>query len=378
MLFIHGLNTGGAETLVKNYALNFNRKKFDVVLLCLAHEKDSPYEEELKNNGVRMIVVQDSLPFKNSASFCKKVVNYLYSFVVVKRIIRSENPDILHTHLPINSFVKYAKPSRGTAIIHTVHSEPTRLWPKNNRKRQKDYRAAEWLVKYYGMRFIVLHEDMKAVVNRMFGVDNTVVLNNGVDVEKIRNPRSATAMRRELGIPKDAFVMGHIGRLLKVKNQSLLVDILASIGTQRKDSFLLMVGDGPDRNALISKLQEKGLEDRYLILSNRNDVSDLLNVMDVFVFPSLYEGIPLSLIEAQIAKKPCFISDRINPQATISNLVTRLPLEAGAENWAKAIVDYKKPERTVVNDTDWNIVNITKELEQLYCVLLEENTSGKQ
>ena len=74
-------------------------------------------------------------------------------------------------------------------IFHTVHNEPARLWPKNNRKRQKDFRAVKWLVKHYGMRFIVLHKEMKMTVNKMFGVDNTIVLNNGVDVERIRNPK---------------------------------------------------------------------------------------------------------------------------------------------------------------------------------------------
>ena len=377
MHFIHGLNTGGAETLVKNYMLNFNQSKYDVVLLCLNHEKDSPYEGDLRKNGIRMIFVQDGLPFKGSENFCKKVVDYLYSFVVVKRIIRSENPDILHTHLPINSFVKYAKPSHDTVIFHTVHNEPARLWPKNNRKRQKDFRAVKWLVKHYGMRFIVLHKEMKMTVNKMFGVDNTIVLNNGVDVERIRNPKSATAMRRELGIPKDAFVMGHVGRFSNEKNQSFLVDILENIIKEKENSFLLMVGDGPNKSTLIAKLQEKGLENRYLILSNRNDISDLLNLMDIFVFPSLYEGLPLSLIEAQIAKKPCFISDSINSQAIISNLVTGLSLGKGVGKWAKVILNYKRPTEIIVNDADWNIANITKQLEQIYRASLEEKAGGE-
>ena len=184
-------------------------------------------------------------------------------------------------------------------------------------------------------------------------------------------------MRRELGIPKDAFVMGHVGRFSNEKNQSFLVDILENIIKEKENSFLLMVGDGPNKSTLIAKLQEKGLENRYLILSNRNDISDLLNLMDIFVFPSLYEGLPLSLIEAQIAKKPCFISDSINSQAIISNLVTGLSLGKGVGKWAKVILNYKRPTEIIVNDADWNIANITKQLEQIYRASLEEKAGGE-
>ena len=157
-----------------------------------------------------------------------------------------------------------------------------------------------------------------------------------------------------------------------------MVDIFREVSKKNSDAFLLMIGDGSDKDEIMKKLDNSGLKKKYLILSNRDDVPDLLNAMDVFVFPSLYEGLPLSLIEAQIAKKPCFISDRIDDYAIISNLVTRLPLENGTKKWADAIMNYKKPKKVIVDDENWDIKKITKQLEQLYLDALAENQNGKK
>ena len=375
--FIHGLNTGGAETLVKNYMLNFG-EEFEVALLCLRHENDSPYEEELAKNEVRVVYVQDKLPFPKQANTFEKAANHFFEYWLVRKIIREEAPDVLHTHLPINRLVKFARPRKGTVIFHTVHNEPVKLWQKDNKKRQKDLRAARWLVRHYGMKFIVLHREMLGEVRKMFGVSDVVVLNNGVDVERIKNARSGEKMRKELGIPKEAFALGHIGRFSKVKNQVFLVDIFAEVAKKNKNAFLIMVGDGPDEDKTVEKLEKMGLGGRYLVLSNRNDVPDLLSVMDIFVFPSLYEGLPLSLIEAQIARKLCFISDRVNEYADISNLVTRLSLDDSAQRWAGAILTYRKPAKVTVDESSWDIREVTKKLEQIYLDALAEKRDGKK
>ena len=129
---------------------------------------------------------------------------------------------------------------------------------------------------------------------------------------------------------------------------------------------------------ITEELDVNGVSGKYLILSNRSDIPDLLNAMDVFVFPSLYEGLPLSLIEAQIARKPCFVSDTINEYVDISNLITRLSLKQSAEEWAEAIVNYKKPKKIIVNDDDWDIKKVTKQLEQIYLDALAEQENGKK
>lgn len=375
---IHGLSTGGAETLVKNYALYFDRNRFDIVLLCLKHEANSPYEIVLKDCGVNVLYIEDYLPFKKQSTIITKFISRVCEYLFVKKIIHKEMPDVIHSHLPINNYIKFAKPKPGTVIFHTIHSDPKQLWLCNNKKRTRDYNAARWLVKHYDMNFIVLHERMKKEVKEMFGVSDSIVLNNGVDVKKIKNTRPSNETRNELGIPGDGFVIGHVGRFSKVKNHGFLADVFSEIVKKNDGAFLLMIGDGPDKSKIVEKLDKFDLKGKYLIIDNRNDIPDLLNAMDVFVFPSLYEGLPLSLVEAQIARKPCFVSDTINEHAFISNLVVRLSLKQSARKWSDAILSYKEPKKIMVDEDNWDIKKITRKLEQVYLDVLLEKKDGEE
>ncbi len=375
MHFIHGLNTGGAETLVKDYLLNLDRKKFNISLLCLEHRKESPYEKILENDGIKIFYVEDYLIFKKNTNIIIKVINHFCRCIIVRKIIKKEAPDILHTHLSVNTFVKFARPKRETVILHTVHNEPRKIWFNNGVLRRLDLRAAKWLVKHYEMRFIVLHEKMKEEIDVLFGV-NSVVLNNGIDISKYKNLKNKNTVRLRLGIPEKSFVVGHIGRFAKQKNHDFLVEVFNEI--KNKDKFLLMVGDGHDAVRITDKLCKYGLDDQYLILSNRDDIPDILAAMDVFVFPSKHEGLPVSLVEVQEAKLSCFVSDVVSEHAVISNLVTMLPLDDGAKKWAGVIMKYKKPQRVVLNDREWDIKKITKQLENIYENALKEKNNGKK
>ena len=378
MHFIHGLNTGGAETLVKEYLLNFEKSKFDVILLCLKHENESPYEKELECNKIKVVYAQDYLPFKKQNLLFEKIVNRMCEYCVVRHIVRKEAPDILHTHLPLNAFVKFARPGCRTVIYHTVHNEPMVLWRKDDNGRRRDFKAAKWLVKKYGMRFIALHDRMRDEVNEMFGVSNTVVLNNGIDVSKFKWARSGDQVRGELKIPQNAFVVGHVGRFSEQKNHEFLVDVFADMKKKRKNAFLLMVGDGSEKKRIEEKLKKARLDDSYLILSNRSDMPDLMATMDIFVFPSRFEGVGVALIEAQEARLPCFVSDNASEYASISNLVVRLSLDDGVNKWTEAILSYGRPEKVIVEDGDWDIRKVVKKLERLYRDASAEKKNGKE
>ena len=121
--FIHGLNTGGAETLVKNYMLNIDHDCFDTVLLCLRHEKKSPYELILKKYGIKVLYVEDEMFLKNSSCIIG-ILARIYRYIIVRRILRRENPDIVHTHLIVNKYIKFARLRQKIVLFHTVHNDP--------------------------------------------------------------------------------------------------------------------------------------------------------------------------------------------------------------------------------------------------------------
>lgn len=366
MHVIHGLNTGGAETLVKEYVLGFNKDKFDVTLLCFEHIKESPYEKILKKNNIKVIYISDYMKYNNKKGILYKIINHFQKFILVKRIIRNENPEILHTHLPINRYIKFAKPKKKTKIFHTVHSAPKALWDFEIKARKKDFYAAKWLREKYNMTFICLHDEMKNEVNTMFNTNTSLVLNNGIDFSRFENAISKEEIRKKINIPNNAFVIGHVGRFSRVKNHTFIVDVFKEIYNKNRNSFLLLIGTGEEKEKIINKLNELKLNNNYLILENRTDIPDLLNAMDIFIFPSIYEGLGIALIEAQKMKLPCFISEGVPDGAIISNLVTKLSLDLPEHIWASKIIYYQKPKLVNLNDENWNIKKVINKLENIY------------
>lgn len=359
---IHGLTTGGAETLVKDYALKIDKEQFDIHIICL-NKMNTIYEEILEKAGVD-IVYLSNMP---NSSFFSKLFCLIKKYHRLRKIVHNEKPDILHTHLPINNLIKYSKPYRNTTIIHTVHNEPKILWNKKIR-RKIDFLAAKYLVKKYNMRFIVLHEEMRKEINEMFNVNNSIVLNNGIDFDRFdkNKIRDRDNFRNDLLIPKDAFVVGHIGRFNEQKNHRFLADIFYQIVKQKNNSYLLLIGDGEEKENIIHRLDDLGLKNKYLILSNRKDIPDLLNVMDAFVFPSIFEGLGIVLIEAQKMNVSCFVSEQVPSAATISNLVTKISLLKSAKEWANIIVKYKKPKKIEICGDEWDMNEVIKKLEKIY------------
>ncbi len=363
MHVIHGLNMGGAETLVKEYALKLDKSKFDLQILCFNHFNDSPYEEQLKNSNIKVLYVEDYQKYYNKRGLTYKIFNHYQRYFLIKKMIHKYNPDVLHTHLTINKFIKFASPKKGTKIFHTVHSEPKRYWPN---KKNKDYKAAKFLVKKYGMRFICLHDKMRMEINQIFNVNNSLILNNGIDLKRFKNVVNKEKMRESLNIANNSLVIGNVGRFSKVKNHDFIIEVFNEIYKQNKNSFLLLIGSGEEKENIISKINMYKLNNNCLLLENRTDVPDLLNAMDIFLFPSICEGLGIAVIEAQNASLPCFISNGVPSSAIISNLVTKIDLNDSYEFWANQILNYEKPQQIIINNEDWDIDKIVKKLESIY------------
>lgn len=370
--FIHGLNTGGAETLVKDYALGLDKSKYDVTILCYQHF-DSPYEGILEKAGVKVVYACDDMRFWGKKGVIPKVINHYQMYFEIKKKLHELKPDILHTHLTVNTYVKFAQLPKTVKMFHTVHSEPKALWNNKSRQRTRDYMSAKWLIKYRNQRMIVLHDAMKLEVDQLFGVNNSIVLNNGIDFMKFDYAKIRSEMRSELGIPQTGFVVGHVGRFSKAKNHGFLIKVFSEIYKHNKDAFLLMVGAGEEKERIKQLLENSPIKNSYMILSNRSDVADIMQAMDVFVFPSKFEGLGIVLIEAQKSGLPCFASDQVPSFAKVTNLVKFCSLNESAEDWAREILtirdsNYRKKmidQGGEVPNT-WDMKNVIRKLEQIY------------
>lgn len=166
-----------------------------------------------------------------------------------------------------------------------------------------------------------------------------VFLHNAVDLDVYcYDSQKRRKLREELHIGPEQLVVGHIGRFNYQKNHEFLIDIFSAIRSKRKDAMLLLVGDGEKKKEIVSKINRLGLAQNVILTGIRSDIPDLLSAMDVFVFPSFFEGMPNTIIEAQATGMPCVLSDAITKEAQITNLLKYLSLEESCEKWADVAI----------------------------------------
>lgn len=364
--FIHGFSMGGAETLTKEYCLKLDKEKFDVSVLCF-HRYHTPYEKILEEAGVNVVYASDHIKNYDKIAFRYpgRLLMLAKRWVFLKKYMRESKTDVLHLHMALSIYVLLANLSKKTKIIRTMHTEPKRRWNKSIGRRI-DLWATRRLMKKYSMQFITLHEDMKNEINEMFGVNNSVVLNNGIDFSRFEHALDKKTVRKQEGIPQDACVIGHVGRFNEVKNHRFLVEVFEKIHKKNQNTFLLLIGNGSTQKKIKDQLKAAGLEDCYKILSKRTDIPDLLNAMDKFVFPSTSEGLGIALIEAQKAGLACIASTAVPKAATVSNLVKQLDLEAGADVWAEEVSKICVDKVTYNGIEAWDLNKIVRSLEKLY------------
>jgi len=194
--------------------------------------------------------------------------------------------------------------------------------------------------------------------------------------EPFREPVDRAALRRELGIPEDALVVGHAGRFVEQKNHRFFVEIAAVLARTEPRSHFLLIGDGETRAATVAAVRAAGLEHRFHLTGTRTDAPRLMaGAMDAFLLPSLYEGLPFVLLEAQSAGLPCVFSGNIAEESdVIPALVHRVDLADSPARWANRIVLALSAPRPVtraqalaaMDRTTFNIANSVRDLENYY------------
>ena len=201
------------------------------------------------------------------------------------------------------------------------------------------------------------------------------VLNNAINTKQYRfDKEKRVQMRRSLGVSDDEFVIGHVGRFSPVKNHLFLLKVYKEILKEKK-SKLLMVGDGQLRKEIEQEIERLGIASNVILTGVRQDVCDLMQAMDVFVLPSLYEGLGIVGVEAQAAGLPCVFSENIPQEVILTNDAKRIALTTSMDEWAKQILEMRNKERTdtydVICRAGYDINNNVKKLEEYYLNLLK-------
>ena len=361
--FIGRIQDGGAETLVKDYALLLDKDKFDVVILCEDYKKDSKIYKTLVNNNINIVTMYEKSFFINKVLarlFGKRYVASLF-----KKAVDRIKPDIIHTHLELLEVLYYAKEKLdGIKLFFTCHNPPEMLIGD---KRPEERDACKYLLEHNDLQIIALHEDMAEEINRMFDIENTAVIRNAIDLDHFRNVDiTKQEKRKELGIPTDAYVIGQVGRFTYQKNPEFTVEVFSELLKKNDNSYLLLIGRGNQEEELRKQIRSLNIEDRVKLLISRQDIAELFKAMDVFVFPSRFEGFGIVLIEAQAAGLPCVISDNVPVQTYQSKNITVLSLNDDIGKWIDALLNPVGNIKSYGNIGDYDMKKEIKNLEKLY------------
>ena len=229
------------------------------------------------------------------------------------------------------------------------HNVPVRIAHSHNANQDRNlkYPIKLWYRRSIPQYATNLFACGKDAGDWMFSGAPYQIVNNAIDATAYTyDPEKRTELRQKLDL-RDELTIGHVGRFNPQKNHPFLLDIFASLLEKEPNAVLLLVGGGEDMPKMQAKAQALDIAKHVRFLGVRSDVADLMQAMDVFVFPSLYEGLPVTMVEAQSAGLPCLISDKIPPECIITKgLVDILPLSAGTETWSEKLLEKRDTPRT--------------------------------
>ena len=345
---------GGAESLIMNLYRNIDRNKvqFDFVV----HTKDKcDYEDEINALGGKIYRIEQISrhPIKNMIQL-KKI--FKDNKDIYQTIHRHTDSSIVFTDLLVaklmgikNRYVHShnTKVSKGK-IIHLFFRPVLNLLATRRFACSQD--AGKWL---FGSK------------------KDFTVIPNGIEIDKYKfNPKVRKEVRKELNIDDDEILIGHVGRFQNVKNHNFLIDIFYELQKDIK-SKLVLVGDGELQRTIKEKVKELKIENKVLFLGLRNDVNRILQGIDLFVFPSYYEGLPLTLIEAQASGLNILASDTITKQCNITGSIEFLSLNKGKLIWKQKILNMlennkRKLDITSLYENGFDSKETAKKLQLLY------------
>jgi glycosyltransferase involved in cell wall biosynthesis len=331
---VGSMNRGGAETWIMHVLRAVDRDRFDMVFLVHSFQPDG-YDDEIRALGAEVVL----------CPYPRNPLLYAVSFL---RSVRSTGKyDVVHSHLNhFSGFVLLLSRLSGIPIrIAHAHNNSQVLQASASLGRKIYYRLARALIlKYSTVGLAASQEAAIALFGENWRMDGRFrVLYCGIDVRPFFSSSGCPNLRRDLGIPSGSFVVGHVGRFHPQKNHGFLIEIAKACITPGNQVYFLLVGDGRLRAEIQQKVNEAGLAKRVLFAGSRSDVPQIMvEVMDMFVLPSHYEGLPLVGMEAQAAGLNCVLSDAITREARIlPELVRYLPITDPAK-WAESILDSLK------------------------------------
>ena len=353
LCILSGMNAGGAETFLMKMYRSIDRSNYQMDF-CINTTNECFYEDEIKTLGGKIYRIpaksQSLKAFRNGLSDCIKSGDYKY----VLRITSSAM-----------GFMDLKIAKKAGAEICSARSSNS-----SDGKSIKS-KAAHFLGMILYRKYVdvmISPSDLAAMHTfgrRVYTNGGVYILHNALDLNVYQFDEEArNNIRKEFSVGDNVKIIGHVGRFSKQKNHIFILDVFNEIHKQKHNTVLMLVGNGELEKEIKEKIRALSLDDSVIFTGVRSDIPALLSAMDVFVFPSFYEGMPNTVIEAQATGLPCLIADTITKEANVTGLVRYMPLKAPTD-WAKTalnmVSDTRMQTKKIMIENGYDIESVSKE-----------------
>lgn len=364
VIVLDNLRRGGIEIAALRFFELLDSEEYEATFLLrnLLHYDESMVKI-LEKRRAKIIVKPESF---NS---------YLKDYFFFKKLFKKEKYDIVHAHqLFYNGIIMRAayKAGVGKRIAHSHATEENCVMGKVKKTVSDIYRAVmRVVIKKYATDIVGCSEKAGEYMcgKRLFRERGTVLPNYVNTDEYSFNAERRLQKRKELGITNELLV-GHTGSIYWIKNQTFLVSLLARLLELRPDARLMLIGEETDKGETRALAERLNVADKVMFMGSRDDIPDLLCAMDIFMFPSRFEALPIAPIEAQAVGLPCIVSTGVPEEIKVTDSFARLSLDAPAEQWIEKIAEFSAFDRTKSDLTElkarYSAQSIARKLNALY------------
>lgn len=356
---------GGVETYICNLLKYIDKEKFQIDLLIF-HDFNEKYNEVINKNCANVYKVRGI-----KEGFLK------YLTTIISFYKNHHDYSVIHLNECTAKMFIYAFPAifyKNMKIIVHSHNgaDGNSFIHYTMRKVQNIFINQQWACSMVAAKWMFGSKRLKK-----YGVK---ILHNGIDVQQYSYDESIRLEYQQLLQTNGKRVLGSVARFEEQKNHEFMLDIFGEYKKNRPDSILVLVGEGSLQKKMMNKVEEMGLEGAVIFLGLREDIDKILQIFDVFLLPSLYEGLPFVGVEAQAVGLPIVASDMVSEELKITDLVSMVSLNAPLDEWVLKIdemYEKGKKERTnkdyseILSQKGYNIVESIKEIEKFYMELLE-------
>ncbi|RKM61919.1 glycosyltransferase family 1 protein [Butyrivibrio sp. CB08] len=353
---LQNLNMGGAESYVMNIYREIDRSlvQFDFAV----QHKGGFFEEEIKRLGGNIYYLPH-FKIYNGMIFEKRLISLL-----------KDHPEISIVHSHNNNIGAFAVRAAVKANVQktVAHSH-------TNKKSISNWKDVIYcMINPYSRYLFEKYSKIRLACSYAAGKwqygnkTNFSVINNAIDISKFAYNEKIRDELKQRYILQNRIVIGHVGRLEKVKNQAFLIEVFAEVHKKYHNTVLLIIGEGKEKENLIRHISKYGLDDSVIILNNQEEIEKYYQLMDVFVLTSLYEGFPMTLLEAQASGMWCVVSDRIDKETNLTGKVVYLDLKSDIKLWSEAVYEKAMMARDNcdIRLQQYDIRVIARELQNLY------------